>query len=156
METRTTESLRIPILAPADRCIQTSLPIAAALSLPIYVEFGLSEWYSPVAPGTGLHPRPARTDDLLQYFPRPTTKTSTGTIIPETTATTNAYGSYIDPRWKTTYLVTRKGESVAELYARCEAFLRAFLGRVEGQPHFVPSSAANAVPVPNVLVHPSF
>ena len=153
METRTTESLRIPILAPADRCIQTSLPIAAALSLPIYVEFGLSEWYSPVAPGTGLHPRPARTDDLLQYFPRPTTIPETNT---NANTNANAYGSYIDPRWKTTYLVTRKGESVAELYARCEAFLRAFLGRMEGQLHFVPSSAANAVPVPNVLVHPSF
>ena len=116
------------------------------LSLPIYVEFGLSEWYSPATPGTGVHPRPVRADDLLQYFPRPTateSESSTGTTKPETSTSTN--GSYIDPRWTTTYLVTRKGESVGELYARCEEFLRAFIERVEGQrvfPSPFPSSSS--------------
>ena len=100
-----------------------------------------------MTPGTGLHPRPARTDDLLQYFPRPTTETSTGTTKPEATATAKTNGSYIDPRWKTTYLVTRKGESVAELYARCEEFLRVFIGRVEGQFLFLPSSASVLPPM---------
>ena len=137
------------VLCPADRCIQTCLPIADALSLPLYVEFGLSEWYSPVTPGTGLHPRPAPADDLQRYFPRPvpgsstTESKTTTTTTTTTTATTttnmdmdrnaNTNGSYIDPRWMPTYLVTRKGESVAELYARCEEFLPAFIGRVEGR-----------------------
>ena len=61
----------------------------------------------------------------------------------------NANGSYIDPRWTPTYLVTRKGESVAELYAQCEEFLRAFIGRVEGRrPSLSPSTSALAA-VPN-------
>jgi transcription factor C subunit 7 len=78
-----------------------------------------------VTPGTGLHPRPAPADALTQYFPRAANELSaTGT-------TANA--SYIDPRWEPTYLVTRKGESVSALHARCEEFLRAFIGRVEGR-----------------------
>ena len=157
-------------MCPADRCIQTCLPIADALSLPLYVEFGLSEWYSPVTPGTGLHPRPAPADDLQRYFPRPShgsattetkiTTTTTTTTTAATTATTtapdmdvdrnaNTNGSYIDPRWTPTYLVTRKGESVAELYARCEEFLRAFLGRVEGRRPSLSPSPAPSSPSPS-------
>jgi hypothetical protein len=124
-----------------------------------------------VIPGTGLHPRPASADDLVQYFPR--AASSTGTTAPEPTATTNANtntntntntdgSSYIDPRWKPTYLVTRKGESVGELYARCEEFLRAFIGRVEGQgqgqgqrprpfaPPSAPSSSSSVLPANSI------
>ena len=127
----------------------TCLPIADALSLPLYVEFGLSEWYSPVTLGTGLHPRPTPADDLQRYFPRPSHGSSTDTDT-DVNRDANANGSYIDPRWTPTYLVTRKGESVAEVYARCEEFLRAFIGRVEGRrPSLSPSTSALAA-VPSV------
>ena len=119
-----------------------------------------------MTPGTGLHPRPTPADDLQRYFPRPSNGSSTGTgsIETKTTTTTtsttsttdinaNTPGSYIDPRWTPTYLVTRKGESVAELYVRCEEFLRAFIGRVEGRRPALspspssPSPSSSALPV---------
>ncbi|KAG0708913.1 histidine phosphatase superfamily [Suillus ampliporus] len=49
----------IILSSPYYRCLQTSKPASQVLEVPIYVEHGLSEWYSPVAPGTGLHPRPS-------------------------------------------------------------------------------------------------
>jgi hypothetical protein len=51
-----------------DWCTQTALPATDGLSLPVCVEPGPSEWYSPVA---GLHPRPAPADGLVQYFAAP-------------------------------------------------------------------------------------
>jgi len=50
--------------------------------------------------------------------------------------------------------VTRKGESVAELYARCEAFLRAFIARVEGR-RPPASASASTCGLPAVAVAPS-
>ncbi|KAG5733097.1 hypothetical protein E4T56_gene14020, partial [Termitomyces sp. T112] len=50
--------------SPFYRCLQTAKPVSSALGLPIYVEHGLAEWYSPVAPGTGLHPRPGSAESL--------------------------------------------------------------------------------------------
>lgn len=107
-----------------------------------------------MTPGTGLHPRPTPADDLLRYFPcPPTNESSIGTGSTETKPTstnidTNTSGSYIDPRWTPTYLVTRKGESVAELNVRCEEFLRAFIGRVDGM---CPSALPAAAVVPSTL-----
>jgi transcription factor C subunit 7 len=94
-------------LVNSDRCLQTANPVAKALNLPILVEHGLAEWYSPVKAGTGLHPGPVSANELVPFFER------------------------IDPSYNPTFLVTRKGESVPELYERGEDFLNAFIRRVE-------------------------
>ncbi|CCA69105.1 related to TFIIIC subunit, 55 kDa (transcription initiation factor) [Serendipita indica DSM 11827] len=91
------------------RCLQTAKPVAAALQLPLFVEPGIQEWYSPVKAGTGLHPRPVTVEELVPYF------------------------EAIDPSWSPTFLVTRKGESVPELYRRGEEFMKTFIARVEAE-----------------------
>jgi transcription factor C subunit 7 len=63
---------------------------------------GIAEWYSPVAPGTGLHPRPGPTPSLQTFFPE------------------------VDPSWETLFYPSRKGETVAELHERIDTFIRAF------------------------------
>ncbi|KAF8973966.1 histidine phosphatase superfamily [Flammula alnicola] len=88
--------------SPYYRCLQTSRPLAKALGIPIYVEHGIAEWYSPVEPGTGLHPRPGPTESLQAHFPE------------------------VDASWNTLYYPSRKGESVDELHARVDAFARVF------------------------------
>ncbi|KAF5356214.1 hypothetical protein D9756_003799 [Leucocoprinus leucothites] len=88
--------------SPYYRCLQTSQPTAKALNLPIYVEHGLSEWYSPVAPGTGLHPRPASATSLKSYFPE------------------------IDPQWSSLWYPSQKGEDVSEVHDRSDGFLGVF------------------------------
>lgn len=54
----------------------------------------MSEWYSPIEPGTGLHPRPSSADDLKSYF------------------------SQIDPSWSSIWYPSRKGELVEEVHDR--------------------------------------
>ncbi|KAI0033153.1 histidine phosphatase superfamily [Vararia minispora EC-137] len=94
--------------SPYYRCLQTAKPIAEALGLPICVEHGLSEWYSPVEPGTGLHPRPAPAAALKPLFPS------------------------IDPdAWSSIYYPTRTGEDVDEVHARAADFLRVFVPEAE-------------------------
>ncbi|KAF8203613.1 histidine phosphatase superfamily [Pholiota molesta] len=88
--------------SPYYRCLQTSRPLAKALGIPIYVEHGIAEWYSPVEPGTGLHPRPGSTHSLHDLFPE------------------------VDASWSTLYYPSRKGETVEELHLRIDAFMRAF------------------------------
>ncbi|KAL4069585.1 histidine phosphatase superfamily [Scleroderma yunnanense] len=95
--------------SPYYRCLQTSLPIARASNLPIFVEHGLSEWYSPVAPGTGLHPRPLTAPDLKRYF------------------------SDIEPSWSSVWYPSRKGEDVEEVHARVNGFLDLFVPEVEAR-----------------------
>jgi len=69
---------------------------------------GLCEWYSPVAPGTGLHPRPSSASSLKQWFPE------------------------IDPDgWTTTWYPSRRGESVEEIYDRTDGYLNVFIPHVE-------------------------
>ncbi|PVG03371.1 phosphoglycerate mutase-like protein [Serendipita vermifera] len=92
--------------SPYYRCLQTAYPTSVALKLPIYVEHGLGEWYSPVKANTGLHPRPVSAAELKPYF------------------------DTIDTNWAPTYLVSRKGESVPDLYRRGEIFMDAFIRRV--------------------------
>ncbi|KAJ7254065.1 histidine phosphatase superfamily [Mycena haematopus] len=58
--------------SPYYRCLQTSQPVAKALGVPIFVEHGISEWYSPVAPNTGLHPRPGPASSLTPTSPKST------------------------------------------------------------------------------------
>jgi transcription factor C subunit 7 len=93
--------------SPFSRCLQTSKPIAQALRLPIFVEHGITEWYSPVAPGTGLHPRPYSTTSLQALFPE------------------------IDDSWSSLWYPSRKGETVDEVHERTAGFLEAFIPEVE-------------------------
>ncbi|KAL0951121.1 hypothetical protein HGRIS_007857 [Hohenbuehelia grisea] len=94
--------------SPYYRCLQTAEPVALALGLPIYVEHGISEWYSPVVPGTGLHPRPGSASDLQKFFPT------------------------IDPTWESLWYASRQGEDVAEVHTRTDSFLQTFVPAVEG------------------------
>lgn len=90
--------------------MQTSAPVAKALDLPVYVDNGLSEWYTPVIPGTGLHPIPLPARTLSASFP----------------------ALRIDAAaWQPTWVPSRKGETVEEVHNRCHEFLRAFLPLVE-------------------------
>ncbi|KAJ6519873.1 histidine phosphatase superfamily [Mycena sanguinolenta] len=94
--------------SPYYRCLQTAQPVAKALSVPIFVEHGISEWYSPVTPGTGLHPRPGSASSLRAYFPE------------------------IDPdAWSSIWYPPRVGEDVAEVHARAAGFLDAFVPAAE-------------------------
>ncbi|KAJ7492572.1 histidine phosphatase superfamily [Mycena latifolia] len=95
--------------SPYYRCLQTVNPVSAALGVPIYVEHGISEWYSPVAEGTGLHPRPGSAASLRPHFP--------DTIDPDA--------------WASVWLPPRKGEDVTEVHDRAGAFLDVFVPEVE-------------------------
>ncbi|KEP50780.1 histidine phosphatase family (branch 1) protein [Rhizoctonia solani 123E] len=96
--------------SPYYRCLQTSVPSSEILGIPIYVDHGLSEWYSPVVPGTGLHPRPHSAETLKQYFP------------------------LIDPSWESIYYPDRRGETVRGVHDRCAEFLGALVTRIENHP----------------------
>jgi len=95
--------------SPYYRCIQTSEPVARALNVPIYIEHGLSEWYSPVKPGTGLHPRPGSATSLASYF------------SPD----------LIDTSWKSIYYPSRKGETVEAVHDRTARFLDVLIPQVD-------------------------
>ncbi|KDQ12849.1 hypothetical protein BOTBODRAFT_33997 [Botryobasidium botryosum FD-172 SS1] len=95
--------------SPFYRCLQTAAPIAEALQLPIFVEHGIGEWYSPVEEGTGIHPRPGDAASLRAFF------------------------SQIDPSWTPTWLPSQLGEFVDGLHDRVAGFLEAFVPRVESQ-----------------------
>ncbi|KAG6813257.1 hypothetical protein H0H92_012671 [Tricholoma furcatifolium] len=93
--------------SPFYRCLQTTQPVASGLGLPIYVEHGLAEWFSPVVPGTGLHPRPGSAESLKQYFPE------------------------ISTEWSSVWYASRKGEDVAQVHDRTDGFLEAFAVALE-------------------------
>ncbi|OAX42374.1 PGAM-domain-containing protein [Rhizopogon vinicolor AM-OR11-026] len=93
--------------SPYYRCLQTSKPTSQALQVPIYVEHGISEWYSPVAPGTGLHPRPSSAAALQTYF------------------------SEIDPSWSSIWYPSRRGEDVQGLQERAKGFLDLLIPEIE-------------------------
>ncbi|OCH96452.1 PGAM-domain-containing protein [Obba rivulosa] len=93
--------------SPYYRCLQTAKPTAVALGLPIYVEHGLSEWYSPVVPETGLHPRPPSAAALRAWFPD------------------------IDDSWSSIWYPSRKGEDVDQVHNRANGCLSALISGVE-------------------------
>ncbi|KAI9460961.1 histidine phosphatase superfamily [Lactarius psammicola] len=93
--------------SPYYRCLQTSKPTSIALGLPIYAEHGISEWYSPVEPGTGLHPRPSSANALKAHFPE------------------------IDDSWSSLWYPSRKGEDVDGLHDRLGGFLPIFVPEVQ-------------------------
>ncbi|KII93515.1 hypothetical protein PLICRDRAFT_673492 [Plicaturopsis crispa FD-325 SS-3] len=93
--------------SPYYRCLQTAQPISQALNVPIFVEHGLSEWYSHAAEGTGLHPRPGSAKSLQAYFPE------------------------IDDTWSSVFYPPRTGEDVTEVHDRASAFLGALIPETE-------------------------
>jgi transcription factor C subunit 7 len=68
---------------------------------------GLSEWYHPVEPGTGLHPRPSSASALKAYFPE------------------------IDDSWSSVWYPSRKGEDLDALQDRLAGFVSAFVPEVQ-------------------------
>jgi len=69
---------------------------------------GISEWYSPVAPGTGLHPRPSSARALREHFPE------------------------IDADvWPSLWMPPRTGEEVEEVHQRAIDFLQLFILTLE-------------------------
>jgi transcription factor C subunit 7 len=68
---------------------------------------GISEWYSPAQPGTGIHPRPSSAASLQALFPE------------------------IDTSWSPLWYPSRKGETVDEVHDRTAGFLEAFVPEVE-------------------------
>jgi len=68
---------------------------------------GLSEWYFPVEPGTGLLPRPSSASALKAYFPE------------------------IDDSWSSVWYPSRKGEGVAALHDRLAGLLTVLLPEVQ-------------------------
>ncbi|EPT04286.1 hypothetical protein FOMPIDRAFT_1021959 [Fomitopsis schrenkii] len=93
--------------SPYYRCLQTTTPVSKALQVPIFVEHGLSEWYSPVVPGSGLHPRPASASVQRTYFPE------------------------VDDSWSTIWYPSRKGEDIDDCHHRCRDFLSALIPEIE-------------------------
>ena len=82
-------------------------PSTQTLHGPIPPQPGLSEWYQPVEPGTGLHPRPSSASALKAYFPE------------------------IDDSWSSVWYPTRKGESAPALHDRLGGFLTVFVPEVQ-------------------------
>ncbi|TFK30483.1 phosphoglycerate mutase-like protein [Coprinopsis marcescibilis] len=127
--------------SPYYRCLQTSQPTAQALNLPIHVEHGISEWYSPVVPNSNLlHPRPESAEYLQKYF------------------------SEIDKElWPASvWYPSRKGETVGEVHARVSGFLELFnkvVVKTKGidirRPLFVTHAATAIVLVRGLLGEPS-
>ncbi|KAI6136671.1 histidine phosphatase superfamily [Pisolithus sp. B1] len=71
--------------------------------------FCIAEWYSPVAPGTGLHPRPKAASELRAYFPE------------------------IDPSWSSVWYPPREGEDVEQVHARVNGLLELLVPEVESR-----------------------
>ncbi|WWD09681.1 hypothetical protein V865_007809 [Kwoniella europaea PYCC6329] len=111
--------------SPFYRCIETSLPTAQKLGLidghehsegkgkgregGVRLEHGVAEWYSPVLPNTGLHPRPSHSEHLSQYFPPKSLNSS----------------------YRSTVFPSRKGESFKELHDRAELFVESWISKIE-------------------------
>jgi hypothetical protein len=74
---------------------------------PIPRQPGISEWYQPAEPGTGLHPRPSSATALKAYFPE------------------------IDDSWSSVWYPTRKGESLAALHDRVAGCLTVLVPEVQ-------------------------
>jgi transcription factor C subunit 7 len=68
---------------------------------------GLSEWYYPVEPGTGLHPRPSSASILKAYIPE------------------------IDDSWSSVWYPSRQGEDATALHNRLAGFLTVLIPEVQ-------------------------
>ena len=88
------------------RCQFFSYPPAPPPS-PATTPAGISEWYSPAEPGTGLHPRPPDASALKAYVPE------------------------IDDSWSSVWYPSRLGEDFAALHDRAAGFLNVFVPEIE-------------------------
>lgn len=68
---------------------------------------GLSEWFYPVEPGTGLHPRPSDAGAQKAYFPE------------------------IDDSWSSVWYPSRLGEGLAAVHDRARGFLTVLIPEVQ-------------------------
>jgi transcription factor C subunit 7 len=68
---------------------------------------GLSEWYSPVIPGSGLHPRAGSAASLKAFFQE------------------------VDPKWTSVWYPSQRGEDVPELKDRTDGFIEVFIPEIE-------------------------
>ncbi|KAG8219849.1 hypothetical protein J3R82DRAFT_827 [Butyriboletus roseoflavus] len=89
------------------------------MSLPIYIEHGLSEWYSPVTPSTGLLPRPKSAIELRA-------------MLPEISLSWNTVE--IDPTWSSIWLPPRKGEDLEQIHARMSDALSCLIHQIDTRP----------------------
>jgi transcription factor C subunit 7 len=71
------------------------------------IPVGLSEWYYPVKPGTGLQPRPSSASTLKAYIPE------------------------IDDSWSSVWYPSRKGEDMVALHDRLAGFLSVLIPEVQ-------------------------
>ena len=80
------------------------------LTCPIHIRdnpAGLSEWYYPVEPGTGLHPRPSDATTLKTHFPE------------------------IDDSWSSVWYPSRLGEGLVAIHDRAGGFLTVLVPEVQ-------------------------
>ena len=91
---------------PRARSVDSSKRVPFSMVI-IVSRLGISEWYSPAKPGTGIHPRPGSAT-LLRG------------LIPE-----------IDDSWSSLWYPSRKGEDVDEVHNRTAGFLEVFVPEVE-------------------------
>ncbi|KAL7419232.1 hypothetical protein Q5752_006069 [Cryptotrichosporon argae] len=97
--------------SPFYRCIQTCEPTARRLGVGgVKLEHGVMEWYSPVNPSTGLHPRPGPPAQLAPLFP-----------------------GLIDETYASTVFPSRRGESLRALQDRADLFAEAWTARLEAE-----------------------
>ena len=93
------------------RCIQTAIPTAQKLNVPVSLDHGVGEWYSTVNPDTGLHPRPSSVTHLARYFP----------------------DKSLDMGYTPTVFPSRRGESLKDLQDRADLFIESWTSRVESE-----------------------
>ncbi|SPO23739.1 related to TFIIIC subunit, 55 kDa (transcription initiation factor) [Ustilago trichophora] len=101
------EQPQLIISSPYYRCLQTSLPTAAALNLELVAEPGLAEWFSTVVPETGIHPSPARAAYMKEFVPE------------------------LSLSWTPLLYPDNNGESISELHARARRILSLIQERCE-------------------------
>ncbi|SNX83780.1 related to TFIIIC subunit, 55 kDa (transcription initiation factor) [Melanopsichium pennsylvanicum] len=101
------EQPQLIVSSPYYRCLQTSLPTAAALKLELVAEPGLAEWFPTAVPNTGIHPSPARMEYMSNYLPE------------------------LSLSWKPLLVPNNNGETISELHARAKQVLEFIEQRCE-------------------------
>lgn len=81
--------------------------LVVSLSHPKGHAIGIAEWYSPVEPGTGLHPRPSSATALKTHFPE------------------------IDDSWSSVWYPSRRGEDLDGVQDRLAGFVSVFVPEVQ-------------------------
>ncbi len=101
------EKPQLIVSSPYYRCLQTSLPTAAALQLELVAEPGLAEWFPTTVADTGIHPSPARASYMKEFVPE------------------------LSLSWTPLLYPDSNGESISELHARARRILDLIQQRCE-------------------------